>query len=197
MTKCLRAGLIALILLIWVIPVQAFDGHRQGFFVGGGVGFGLSSFTQKLSGNDELTSDRSNKPALQTDLKAGSGMRDNLQIFYALKISWLKMKNVFGDNVTVSSGIHSLGATYYLRPDAPSYYLTGGLGVAYWTLPFEDDAPDTWYGIGIYGGAGYEFKRHYSVEINLGYGHPQKTQNNIKASANVISIQAVFGAMAY
>ena len=87
------------------------------------------------------------------------------------KVAWLKWE---GD--LTASGVHGFGVTYLFEPEAPSWFLTAGLGISTWEkvvlIQLGPGGPVTWYGFGLMMGAGYEFAPHWSVEGSVTWGNP-------------------------
>src|SRR5512138_3236155 len=112
-----RISVMALVILIVCLAATsfAFDGNRKGFILGGGLGLGMTSYTQTLSGfGESLTRDRENKGAFITDFKIGFGANEQTEIYYSSKVSWFGMENVYGDNVTIANGSSALGVSHSL-----------------------------------------------------------------------------------
>ncbi len=197
--KATQLGLIACLTLCLATGASAFDGNRKGFILGGGLGLGLTSFTQTLEYtimDTSTTSDRENKFAVMTDFKIGFGATEQVLVYYTNKVSWFSIENVYKDNVTIANGLGGVGVAYYFKPTGPSPYISGGLGLSTWMLPFESDA-DTWTGFGLVVGGGYEFSPHYSIEGNLVWGEPGKEEGGLKASSNALSLTVTIKALAY
>jgi len=193
-------SLIVVVVLVAAmsVSVYAFDGQRKGFILGGGIGFGMTSFTQTVEGyGQSVTSDRENKGAFMTDFKIGWAPTEQIEIYYDSKVSFLGMTNALGSDVTVANGEGGIGMSYSLNMAAPTFFFTGGLGLATWSLPFEDNAPDTWVGFGLYGGVGYEFAKHYSAEFDIVYGNPSDSEFGIDASTSALTLKLTINALAY
>jgi hypothetical protein len=198
MKKSLFILIMVLVFLWSAIPASAFDGRRQGFILGGGLGFNLTTYTQTLEVfGDAETSDRENKGAFSTNFKIGFAPDEQTEVYYISKVSWFGFENAFGDDVTMAFGLGGIGISHSLEPAVPTFFVTGGLGYSTWALPFEDNAPDTWYGFGIYGGGGYEFSRHYNVEFIISYGNPNDSEGGIEARTNGLTVALTVNALAY
>ena len=138
-------------------PCSAFDGQRRGFLLGFGAGIGSVAAGEVV------------KPdiiGLQTDLKLGWGISDQWQVLYSGKQIWWSSEDVF-----VTGAFPSVGAAYYLKPNAPSIFVTGGVGG--WILGAA--ARDIGVGVAFLGpggfvGAGYEIGRHICLELDAGVG---------------------------
>ncbi len=197
-TKKFLGVLVGCIVLIIATDVSAWDGQRKGFILGGGLGLGLTSYTKtvEISGLGSETSPRENTFGFQTDFKIGGAPTNLFQIYYANKVSWFGMKNVLGENVTITSGLSAVGMSYYLLPETPSAFFTGGIGIATWDLPFEEKA-HAWIGFGLYAGAGYEFTRYWNVEFDLVWGNPSEEEYGIKVSTNALSLMFTINVLGY
>jgi len=194
------AGLICQVVglvVLFAASTSAFDNQRRGFNLGGGFGLGLASYTQTISGGQYAgTSSRQNPLAIMTDLKIGGAPSDQVQIYYISRASWFSMQNVFEDEVVIANVWNGLGVSYYFQPQAPSPYLTGSFGFSTWSATFESDSEE-WYGIGVTGGAGYEFVKHWSVEGVLAYGKPSNEEGGIKVTANSFAFRVTLAYNAY
>lgn len=180
-----------------VSDAQAFDGHRRGFFLGGGLGPGFTAFKQTIEEYGEsASSDWETKVSFFTDIKIGYAPDERHMIYYFSDASWFGLDNMYGSTVTLANGVDGLGMTIYFQPKAPSPYVNFGIGLASWNAVSESNA-DTWYGFGIMAGAGYEFARHWSLEGTLTYGHPTKTIWDTKVSTDAIAFGVKIIALAY
>jgi hypothetical protein len=165
----MRKVLLVLVLsCFWVSALWGFDGQRKGFIVGGGIGLGSTSFKEKISsplGTSET--DWTSEFAFMTDFKIGYGFTNQLELFYSDKGSWF---DYFGS--VALNGLGMASVNYYLRPEGPTFYLGGGVGFSTFTLPFENNS-DVELGFGFYAGGGYEFTRHFAIQLDFMYGSPQ------------------------
>lgn len=190
--------IVFVLVVVLTMPVLAFDGQRKGFILGGGLGFGLTSFSQTVeSGGLKVTSDTENKGAFVTNFKIGFASNELLEIYYTSRVTWFGITNVYDQDVTVANGLSAFGMSYNLKPVYPTFYVTGGIALATWNLPFESPSPSTWTGIGLYAGGGYEFAKHFSVELDLLYGNPGRTEGGVKASSSALSFALTVNALAY
>ena len=157
---------LVVLLLTFTTSTYAFDGNRQGFILGLGVGPGLTSYSFEGIGTD----DRTNKASVNTDFQIGYAPNNQLLIYWMSKVQWYSLETIFGSAI-YASGVGGLGLSYYFEKEGPSLYLTGGVGFASVAAPFEDNI-ETEYGFGIAAGVGYEFAKHWSVEGNFTWGNP-------------------------
>ena len=190
--------LVALVAILCSTTVAgAFDGERHGFILGIGVGTGLTTYTQTVSYDGfSWTSDRESELPLMTDFKIGYAPNDLVEIYYMNKVSWFGFENALGDDVTITSGLGGLGVTYFFEPAAPCLFLTGGIGFSSWTTPFEEDA-DTWSGIGLTAGVGYEFAPHWYVAGDVCWGKPSTEESGIDFSTNALSLNLTINVIGY
>jgi len=167
MRKTFFAIIIVFILIFLSANANAFDGKRKGFILGGGIGPGFTTFKEEIEFFWlKIESERLNKAAIMTDFKIGYAPSDFWEIYYTNKVSWFWITGDSEDKVTIANGLAALGATYYFKPEAPSPFIAGGVGVTAWSAIFESD-PGTEYGAGLFAGAGYEFARHFSMELDF------------------------------
>jgi len=189
---------MVLALLLCVTTVGwAFDGERQGFILGVGVGAGLTSYTQTISdGGFSVTGDRENPFGIMSDFKIGYAPSDVIEIYWMSKVSWFSLENALGDDVTIANGIGGLGVTYFFQSTAPSAFVSGGIGFSSWTAPFEEGA-EAWYGIGVSAGAGYEFSPHWYLEGNVCWGKPSTEEYGVDFSTNSLSFKVTLNVIGY
>jgi hypothetical protein len=208
MRKSVFLILMVLIMLFLISNAYAFDGKRKGFFLGGGLGPGFTSFKETITysgwfdGESSESSDWESKFGLMTNFKIGYAPSDVVEIHYTNKISWFASKVYFfgesmGEDVTMASGLSALGVTYYFKPEAPSPFIAGGVGLSTLSLPFESHS-EIKFGGGLFAGGGYEFTRHFSVELDLIWGKVSDLALfGIGSSTNVLSVTLTVNALAY
>jgi len=166
----MKKVLLVLVLSLFAgSAVWGFDGHRKGFIVGGGVGFGSTAYKEKIvSPFGSSETDWASVFAFMTEFKIGYAPNSQLEIFYSDKGSWF---DYFGS--VALNGLGTASINYYLKPEGPTFYLGGGLGFSTFTLPFENNS-DVELGFGFYVGSGYEFTRHFAVQLDFMYGMPKQ-----------------------
>jgi hypothetical protein len=143
--------------------VFAFNGERGGFILGFGAGPSMTSYSYN---HDYYDSDRRNEFGLGTDFKIGGGFNNQFLLYYVNRVAWFKP----GD-ATIAHTVGLLGASYYLKTEAPAWYFVAAVGVSAWDKPFETYSSQSDSGLGLTGGAGYEFSRHWSIEATLNWGN--------------------------
>ena len=143
-------------------------GKRKGFILGFGVGPSYLNTSVKF--NDGSTDNIFNKPAFLTDFIIGAGINEQLLIYYSSKVRWFSEEGFDGEDIVLTYGLGSLGATYFLNEAIVSPFVTAGIGFSSTNAPFEKEA-EAEIGIGLYIGGGYQFTDHFLVQANLGYGN--------------------------
>ncbi len=201
-----RTSAIVLVALVVILcsttVVSAFDGERQGFILGIGVGTGLTSYavtgSQEVDGGHiSVTLDRENEFPIMSDFKIGYAPNDLVEIYWMNKVSWFGVDGGYGDDFTVANGLGGLGVTYFFKPVAPSAFVTGGIGFSSWAYPLEDNPPDPWYGIGLSVGGGYEFAPHWYVAGDVCWGKPSTEESGYDFSTNALSLNLTINVIGY
>lgn len=136
----------------------AFNGAREGFL----LGFGIGASQYKIDDTDS-------KSGLETDLKIGYGFTDQFQMFYTNKVHWSSSDDYYGDSHLTVHGLTGIGANYYFSPTSPSFFIGGGVGLAAHRIINTDsdnnNDSDNNSGSGFYVNGGFEFAKHWSIEL--------------------------------
>lgn len=158
--KKLRLNTLLYILLLAFSNLYAFDGERKGFILGGGIGAGYLSTSVSFNS----FSDTDNRAVFLTNFKIGYAPSNTLEIFYISKVSW------WGESdITFILGLSAIAATVYIdNTTETGWFVSGGVGLSALSAPFETDLESS-NGFGFFGGGGYEFSSHWSVELDLLY----------------------------
>lgn len=106
------------------------------------------------------------------------------------------MRYTTGGEAIVADGLSALGATYYFKPEAPSFFVAGGVGLSAWNTPFESGS-QTLTGFGFFAGTGYEFHKHLNIELDLIWGKPSRTKGGVKNDYNTFSAKLTVNALSY
>src|SRR5688572_14003158 len=109
----------ALLAAVLASPAEAFDGRREGFVLGAGAGYGWLRVPQ-------FDGDFEEGDAIAARLEIGVGRDDR----WILSYSGRQILKLTGD-VSYTPVFPRGGATYYLRDESRSPYLTGGGGVGF------------------------------------------------------------------
>jgi opacity protein-like surface antigen len=171
-----------------VSTVFAFDGKRKGFILGGGLGFGYLSTNVSV----QSESDSEGQGVFLTEFKIGYAPSNTLEIYYISKGSWWGA----GD-ITFVMTISAIGVSKYLdSKEETGVFLTGGLGLAASDAPFEKDI-DSSNGWGLFGGIGYEFANHWTIQADILYSHISEEVFDINITNDYIGIRATINVLAF
>lgn len=189
--------LSVVLVVVVATSVQAFDGKRKGFILGGGAGLGVTSFDQTLRvpGFQDATSDRESKLGLATEFKIGGGFNDQFLLYYVNRAAWFSIENIFSQDVTIANSVGLVGISYYFQPTSPSPYLVAVLGISSWDAPFEDTTAQV--GVGLGAGLGYEFARHWSLEATINWGQPSDEDLGVEVETDALSVLLTISGLAY
>jgi len=165
--KLFEILIIVGILLSITTTVYPWDGERKGFILGGGLGFGITSYKDTLWEGDE----RQTKGTLMTDFKIGYAKNNQVAFYFTNKTSWFSRDfetTGISSNERILSALTGGGITYFVNPSARSLFVSGGFGVLSWSA----DMTTSHNGAGFFVGGGYEFAKYFNAEFNLIYGQP-------------------------
>ena len=178
-------------------PARGWDGERKGFVLNLGVGLADATYKQLLSSmQGNATSERESKAAFLTNFEIGYAPSNQVMILYSNVVPWFKFKNVFNSEITMISGVGGLTFAYFFRPQAPSFFVGGGLGLASWSAPFENNS-DSWTSLGFLAKAGYEIGRNVNLTFHLLGGSPSKTVYGVTGKTNTFSAGVTINWMGY
>jgi hypothetical protein len=96
----------------------------------------------------------------------------------------------------MNAGTGTIAFSYYLKPKAPSFFFSGGLGYSSWNATSKD-GNSTSTGAGLMLGAGYEFLPHWSGELNFDMGNPSKSGDGLKVTTKTRAILLTINGMFY
>jgi hypothetical protein len=162
--KTVIIGVLLTILL--VSTAVAFDGHRKGFVLGGGLGFApIVKWEMEESPEDGV-------PYGHDETRAGVGL--NLLIGYAWddKNMIVYEGNAAGFTTAVSDksaaqGFSGAAWYHYFGPAGKTAFTVVGLGLYSYDAEYDDPHDG---GFGMLLGGGYEFARHWQVGGYLSFG---------------------------
>lgn len=173
----MRQGSFTIYIAISVLcssSIFAFDGERQGFILGGGLGGAFVSYTTTSSYLPESVS--KDIGAIHSVFKIGYAPSNVFEIYYISKVSWWSGVNTEGyyDDQLQTLGLAAVGASYHLNNESnEGWFMSGGFG--------------------LYGGAGYEFIEHWSVQLDLIYS----SVSNSDVDVSSVSISITINGLAY
>lgn len=164
--------------------VFSFDGERNGFILGGGVGGGYLSNSFKYSSY----STNDNRGVFLTDFKIGYAPSNILEVYYVSKVSWWGKTDI-----NYALGLSALAVSYYTDNEKETgLFISGGLGLATLSAPFDTDVESS-NGFGVFGGVGYEFAAHWNVELDVLYS----TISENEADLNSFGVRVTINVLAY
>ena len=167
-----------------------FDGKREGFIIGFGIGGHLTSFKQTLHlDGDTYKSDPEIQMGIATNFKIGFSPKNNIEIYYVSKVSWFSIKNIFEDSVIISDGVGAAGVSYFFSEKlnstewVPSPYISMGVGYSGWSTPFEEGSSSS-IGTGFFTAFGYEFNKHRRLELSFFINNPSDKEGEDELITN-------------
>ena len=134
---------------------MAFDNHRQGFIIGGLGGIAVNYWKADTTDGTSI--------AGHIDFRIGGGLKgDKFMLYFWSAGNYFNIENYREpeEDVVILYGIGGFGVSYYFKPTSPSLYINAGIGTSMWADPFTR-------GLGVMGGIGYEFARHWSLECGV------------------------------
>jgi hypothetical protein len=158
--------------------VSAFDGQRQGFVLGGGLGI-APAITVSADLKMTLPGDGQLSIAGLEDTRAGLG--GNVFAGYAWDNRNMLVFEIngaaFRDNdVTVSQSFNGLNWYHYFGQQGHSGFTVVGLGI----YSFDTDETDpTDHGGGLLLGGGFEFAPHYQIGGYLSFGQTSYEESGV------------------
>ena len=137
----MRTRMISILILLAAIlhpsQGQAFDGERQGFFIGLGAGAGS---VDELSGDDL---------GFVTSFKIGGGPSNHVLVYGSNRVIYINGSYL---------GMSALGASYFLRPSGHSLFIAGEVGLTAYNsrTGFRTGPNGSYSNIGFTLGIGYQ-----------------------------------------
>jgi opacity protein-like surface antigen len=144
---------------------HAFDGQRRGFVLGAGLGFGSAKQVVEATGGDVSIEGSTSEGGLATDFRIGGGLNEQWLLYWTSQQVFFTAQ-AFGEDALFGQGLAGVGASYYLQPQAPSFFFEAALGIGS-IIDFENDESDA--GLGLLIGLGYEFAAHWQVGMSWSF----------------------------
>lgn len=190
-----RTRLSVLIVLGTILVVllanaaAAFDGKRQGiiFSVGTGVGYLTERETVSFAYPYEYRTEHSERVhhrpfCFQT--RYGYAPTDQFLICWSSQSLLIDR----GEK-TWNTSLFGLGASYYFSPKAPSCYVGLFTGLAFQSTFFEGDDDDLYGGGGMSFSVGYEFYRHWEVDLTGYAGRLGDIDRNFRSAGVALQVR--------
>ena len=186
--------LCTLILLGTASPCNAFNGMRKGFVLGGGLGIAPSA-TWKYHGrtfDGYLRDAKETRAGGAANFIIGYGWNERNLLVLELNGASFKSREFRDDMVFQAYG--GPAWYHYLRPAARGFFTIAGIGVFGFRLHFKGDGDITNdSGLGLLGGVGYEFSRHWHVSFVINGGQTSQWRFNWTH----INLEALIGGVAF
>jgi hypothetical protein len=183
--------------------VQAFDGKRKGLILGVGGGYSpLTHFTYLsyehqyydwYSPGDSVFRVEVYSPSSQSRNEGGAEFQ--IDIGYAFderNAIYLREQQVlYSTSPALSTGITAVCWSHYFGETGNTLFSTMGVGQASaFYYDTDDMSASVWDGLGLLIGIGYEFKEHFSLEVDF-------CQSQIDGYASRSHLSIMFTSTAY
>ncbi len=156
----------AIVLVFCATSVNAFDGNRKGFVLGGGLGFSPYIHTSVSAGFTSIEGNE-DKAGVAIKLYIGYAWDEHNMLVYEGNYA------AYEDNDnTLMQGINCAAWYHYFGEKGKTLYTTLGLGL--YTADSELSDP-TDPGAGYLVGIGYEFSPHWQVDVQLSGGKSESS----------------------
>ena len=176
MKKNLIPVLFCFVFAIFAHDLSAKSSNRKGFVFGLGVGGGLTLYeTTEYQITfldvppyvmDRYVDGSGSSPGLATDFKIGYGISDKLMLLYTNKVLWFSFQDPdWSEAQATVTGASMLSMTYFFKPTAPSLFASAGAGVSTWGAFPATEEDESWLGLGLFAGVGFEFAPHWMIEF--------------------------------
>lgn len=169
-SACVRAAAVVLaaaFLLPAGVGAQEEGKPRRGFVLNLGAGPAATRYNHSSFG---VSGPSTTNLAVGTDFKIGHAFSDQLLVYYSNDASFFAPEGTGVD--LVGSGMSGLGATYFIETRSPSPFVHGSFGIAAWNELAANGVTEAEAGLGISIGGGYEFARHWLLDVDIVYGRP-------------------------
>lgn len=172
-TTCLIACAVAVVVCG---EAGAFDGHRRGFTIGLGAGFGVLTHF-----NDHQTGIKETRQSLALELPIGYGWSDTDLLVFLPAPAFFKSDKLCDSQVM--QGLWSLRWYHFFRDQHGTPFVSLGAGRAVFSTCCDDIYAA---GPGLGAAVGYQFVAHLTVECQ--YFHGWTTDNGRDFSHDSLSL---------
>lgn len=192
MNRPVSVALTFLIVASLTHPAAAFDGRRNGFTLGFGVGAGALMNRNFIDGEGtRVNQDWQLLGGPATDLLIGWGFGERWMILHTEPGVWYT-----DDARTLLSGTSTISVMHYFDPEPGGWYVVGGLA-AYGVFALGDGDTDSWTGPGFVVGFGREFTAHWAVGVEIGGGRASDTIEGVDFGADGYQLTFTVKGLAY
>lgn len=112
---------------------------------------------------------------------------------------WFILLGPLGPFLIDKQMVLGVEAAYFVRPSIPSWFFEIGVGGGLINNPFDEHSliSDSHEGLGLSAGVGYEFSRHFCVEIKYLYTRAEENYTSGRQVWTCHSLQLVIGVIGY
>jgi hypothetical protein len=152
-----RRTVVVVSLLAMLMPMtsQAFDHDRKGFLLGSTLGLGYQRLTIAGAQGDSSAFDAA---ALATGFRVGWGLNDKTEVYFFSSSGTTFV--LFFVPVPITQSINGIAIRRYFDQVAPGFYVNAGTGFGSLGILVPGEL-----GFGAMGAVGYEYRKHWSAEL--------------------------------
>ena len=171
---------LLLLIVVLLSPMNYLKSQeRSRFIFGFGVGGGTTVITYKgedysVPGTVEKYNRTYIQPSISTNFRIGFAPSDRFFICWNSRPNWFAkpLTNEYDEKSTLMAGIAGLAITFYPSQIRPKLFVNGLCG--YSNLGDAFKGTGNHFGTGIGFGIGYELKRYFTAELNMGISTSEK-----------------------
>lgn len=195
----MKFKLTLIFVLLFLVCTQSFafwDGEREGFILGFGIGVGYDSYTGIQYDSISSKKKDNSSIAFAASPRIGYAFNNQMAIMYSRHPLSYTVESDDGNDVTITSCTEALQFFYYFKNSAPSLYLGAGAGIAYFfdektfNEPAMNYSANSLKGPAIYGIIGFEAIKHVNTEFAIHFRAPQK-------GAKEMGVSLMIGVLGY